>query len=62
MFTLGKYSSFSPPSVVSFQWRLFQILPESRLFPHPLDKVTVRVRLDSSVDLYFHEKNSGYGN
>jgi hypothetical protein len=42
--------------VVSFQRRLFQIQPESRTLPRPLDKVTVRVRLDSSVDLYFQGK------
>ncbi|MDR2485723.1 MAG: hypothetical protein LBD55_10040 [Treponema sp.] len=41
---------------VSFQRRLFQIQPESRPLPRPLDKVTVRVRLHSSVDLYFQGK------
>jgi hypothetical protein len=42
--------------VVSFQRRLFQIRPESRPLPRPLDKVMVRVRLDTSVDLYFQGK------
>jgi hypothetical protein len=42
--------------MVSFQRRLFQIQPESHPLPRPLDKVTVRVRLDSSVDLYFQGK------
>jgi hypothetical protein len=42
--------------VVSFQRRLSQIQPESRPLPRLMDKITVRVRLDSSVDLYFQEK------
>jgi hypothetical protein len=42
--------------VVSFRQRLFQIQPESRPLPRPLDQVTVSVWLDSSVDLYFQGK------
>jgi hypothetical protein len=42
--------------VVSFQRRLFQIQLGSRPLPRPQDKVTVSVRLDSSVDLYFQGK------
>jgi hypothetical protein len=39
--------------VVSFHRRLFQILPGNRLQPRPGDKITVRVRLDKTLDLYY---------
>ena len=39
--------------VIGFKRRLFQILPKSRPRPHPGEKVTVRVRLDGSLDVYF---------
>ena len=39
--------------VVSFERRLFQVLPGNRARPCPGDKITVRVRLDKSLDLYF---------
>jgi transposase len=39
--------------IVSFERRLFQILPGNHLRPRPGDKVTVRVRLDKTLDLYF---------
>jgi transposase len=42
--------------VISFKNRLFQILPGSRPCPRPNDKVTVRVRLDGSLDVYFQNK------
>ena len=42
--------------VVSFQRRVFQILPDSRPLPRPGDKVTVKVRLDKTLELYFQGK------
>jgi hypothetical protein len=42
--------------VVSFERRLFQILKDSRPLAHPGDKVTVRVRLDGSIDIYCRDK------
>jgi hypothetical protein len=48
--------SVSYDYTVSFERRLFQILKDSRPLPRPGDKVTVRVRLDSSLDIYFREK------
>jgi hypothetical protein len=41
--------------IVSFQKRLFQILPESRPLPRPGDKITVRARLDKTIGLYFRD-------
>jgi transposase len=41
---------------VSFERRLFQILKDSRPLPRPGDKVAARVRLDSSLDIYFRDK------
>jgi hypothetical protein len=37
-----------------FKTRLFQILPGKQRRPRPGDKVTVRVRLDNSLDIYFN--------
>jgi hypothetical protein len=48
--------SVSRDYVVSFERRLFQILKDSRPLPRPGDKVTVRVRLDSSLDIYYRDK------
>jgi transposase len=42
--------------IVSFQRRLFQILPASRPLPRPGNKVIVRVRLDKTIDIYFQDK------
>jgi len=42
--------------VVSFERRLFQVLPGNRPKPRPGDKITVRVRLDKSLDLYFRDE------
>jgi hypothetical protein len=42
--------------IVSFEKRLFQILPDNRPMPRPKDKVVVRVRLDKTIDLYFRDK------
>jgi transposase len=42
--------------IVSFQKRLFQILPDNSPMPRPKDKVTVRVRLDKTLDLYFKDE------
>ena len=42
--------------VVCFERRLFQVLPGNRPQPRPGDKITVRVRLDKSLDLYFRGK------
>ena len=39
--------------VVNFKKRLFQILPKNHPRPRPGDKVTVRVRLDKTLDIYF---------
>jgi hypothetical protein len=41
-------------SRVMFKTRLFQILPGKQRRPRPGDKVTVRVRLDNSLDIYFN--------
>jgi transposase len=48
--------SVSRDYVVSFERRLFQILKDSRPLPRPGDKVTVRVRLDGSLDIYYRDK------
>jgi hypothetical protein len=42
--------------VIRFECRLFQILKENRNRPQPGDKVTVRVRLDKSMGIYWQEK------
>jgi hypothetical protein len=44
--------------VVSFERRLFPILKDSRPLPCPGDKVTARVRLDGSLDIYRDKKLS----
>jgi len=41
---------------VSYQKRLFQILPDNRPLPRPKDKVIVKLRLDKTIDLYFRDK------
>jgi hypothetical protein len=41
---------------VSFERRLFRILKDSRPLPRPGDKVTIRVRLDGSLDIYCRDK------
>jgi hypothetical protein len=48
--------SASRDYAVSFERRLFLILKDSRPLPHPGTKVTARVRLDSSLDIYCREK------
>ena len=42
--------------IISYQKRLFQILPDNRPQPRPKDKVIVRLRLDKTIDLYFRDK------
>jgi hypothetical protein len=42
--------------IAGFQRRLFQITPGNRPLPRPGGKVTVRVRLDKTIDLYFQNQ------
>jgi hypothetical protein len=48
--------SVSRDYAVSFERRLFQILKDSRPLPRPADKVTVSVRLDGSLGIYYRDK------
>jgi hypothetical protein len=50
--------SASRDYAVSFERRLFQILKDSRPLPRSGDKVTVRVRLDISLDIYCRGKKT----
>jgi hypothetical protein len=48
--------SASRDYTVSFERRLFQIQKDSRPLPRPGAKVTARVRLDRSLDIYYRDK------
>jgi transposase len=41
--------------VIRFETRLFQIRPENQIRPRPRDRVLIRIRLNGSMDFYWHD-------